>query len=279
MFRRLLITAVSTMVFGWALVSCGDGAGSGEPLRWRTAVDIPVNFTMKVGNNLNYAKLLPDDIVDCDSLEVNYPEWFSQWFSQKPCEEYTIEERLDLIAQLPRDPDNPTPEPPDSGYIFDIGSGSVPTTSDVIDVLRTLTDTKIQYSITAANNTNVSLTFYGMLFTAADTAAMKDSVDVFYDTIINSATREGRVNMFGTEGLFLRSKKTGSYPSKGLSSEEDGRLLGDLIIRQKKFSYRWLVKIDDISGLTDTSSTKESVDIKLRIRFSGVNSVDSLFTL
>jgi len=277
MFKRLLITAASTAALGLVPVSCGDsGAGSDKPLRWRTAVDVPVNFSMPVGDDLNYAELLPD--VDCDELTDEYPELFIL----KPCEDYSTKELLDMLSQL--DPDNPKPDLP-SSYVFDVGSNTISTKSDVIDVLRKLTDTKIQYSITAANNTKAPLTFYGMFFRADDTAAMKCPVDTFYNAVINDSVRGGRVNMFGPSGLHLPKDSTGRYPlivppdTLTLSDTSQGRRLGDLIIRQKAFSYRWLVKIDDISNLGSTSENSDSIAIKLRIRFSGINSIDSLFTL
>jgi len=253
MFRSLLIAAVSAAVLGCALASCGGGggAGSGETLRWKTAVDVPVNFSMKVGNDLSYAELFPE--VDCDELTNKFPGSFID----KECEEWNSL---------------------DSGYIFDLGSGTIPTTSDVMDILRKLDSTKIQYSITATNNTKIPLTFFGMLFPNKDTASMMDTVKVFYDSIVRmDDTIGGRINIFGKTGLHVESKRTESYPLGGLSDEKQGKRLGDLIIHQKAFSYRWLVKLDDISGLKDTAKTEEFVDIKIRIRFSGVNSVDSLY--
>jgi len=281
MFKRLLITAAVSVILGGALVSCGDsGAGSEETLRWRSAVDVPVNFSMAVGKDLDYSELLPDIDIDCDELAAAYP----MFFIDKPCDELTKEELLDLLSQLPVDPDDPdNPDEPDQpdGYIFDVGSGTVPTGSDVIDFLRKLTDTKIQYSITATNNTKISLTFFGMLFSDADTAAMKDSVGVFYKAIEADDTVGGRVNMFGSTGLSLESKQDGCFPIRcgTLSDTLQGKRLGDLVTGQKAFSYRWLVKLDDISDLTNTSETSDSIAIKLRIRFSGVNSMDSLFSL
>jgi len=282
MFKRLLITAASTAALGLVPVSCGDsGAGSDKPLRWRTAVDVPVNFTMKVGKGLNTAELLPE--ADCDELSER--EGFRDAFLIKPCEDWTVRELMDLAASLPDNPGNPKPELlSDTSHVFDLGSDSISTESDVINVLRKLTDTKIQYSITAANKTNISLTFFGMLFPITDTAAMRDSVGVFYKSIIENNSADianGRVNMFGKTGLFLEADSVGSYPlkPKGLSDSSDGKRLGDLVIGKKAFAYRWIVKLEDIKNLKDTSETKETVDIKLRIRFSGVNSVDSLFTL
>jgi len=281
MFKRLLITfAVATL--GCALVSCGDsGAGSDKPLQWRMAVDVPVNFTMPVNESLPSAPLLPD--VDCEDLPEEPPYRLA-------CEELPPDERKRFILTTLSEPSNPddpalTPYLPDS-YVVDVDSGTISTKSDVIDILRKLTDTRIQYSITATNYTKVALAFYGMFFRADDTAAMKCSVDVFYnDYIKTDNTDSGRVNMFGSEGLFLRSKDSTSYPAVippdtlALSDSLQGRRLGDLIIRQKAFSYRWLVKLDDISGLGSASENSDSIVIKLRIRFSGVNSMDSLFTL
>jgi len=274
MFKRLLITAAVSVIFGGALVSCGDsGAGSGETLRWRSAVDVPVNFSRPIGNDLDFSVLLPE--IDCDELTDAYPELFED----TPCDELTPEKRLDLLTQLPVDPNEPgEPEQPD-GYIFDVDKGTVSTGSDVIDFLRKLTDTKIQYSITAANNTKISLTFFGMLFSADDFAAMNDTVGVFYKAIEADDTVGGRVNMFGKTGMFLPKNSVGRYPIEDLSDPLQGKRLGNLVTGKKPFAYRWLVKLDDISDLTSSSETTDSIAIKLRIRFSGVNSMDALFNL
>lgn len=267
MLGRLLIAAALISVFGCALVSCGDGgAGSGETLRWRTAVDVPMNFQMKVGQNLTSAllpasckdlppALLPPSI-DCDKLT--------------PAQEKIVQE---LINSMP------------SSYLLNLGSGSVPTTSDVIDVLRKLTDTKIEYSAGITNSTSAKLTFYGMLFKTTDKKAADASIDTFFNYIALDSINGGRVNILGPAGLPVESGKTDAYPPRdAIEDTLKARALSDLIIGkgQKAFAWRWLVKLEksEFDGLEkDTANTTDSVTIKLRIRFSGVNSVDSLFTL
>jgi hypothetical protein len=270
MLRRLLIIAASTAVFGCVLVSCGDSAESGETLRWRSAVDVPVNFLMKVGNDLDYAELLPE--VDCEKLTEDHPSLFIE----KGCEEMSLDELMDLLSLLPDDPDNPMPDLRQS-YLVDLGSGTIPTTSDVMDFLRKLDSTKIEYSVGVTNNTIADLTFYGMLFRKNDSLASM-AVDTFFNIIASDSTRGGRrINVLGDTGLSIKRGKTGRYDCLPLQGEQ----LGDLVINQKQFSWRWLVKLEksEFDGMRDTASTTDNVDIKLRIRFSGVNSIDSLFTL
>ncbi|MDR2694486.1 MAG: hypothetical protein LBB74_09785 [Chitinispirillales bacterium] len=267
MLRRLLITFAATVIFGGTLVSCGDSVESGGALSWKSAVDVPVNFSMKVGNNLGTALLspgckdLPPDILppglDCDSLS--------------PEEEAFVQGLIDSLV-------------PDS-YLLDIGKGTVPTTSDVMDFLRKLTDRDIRYSVGVTNDTPVKLTFYGMLFPRNDSAA-NISVEAYYDIIKNDSVSDGRVSIFGKGGLSMDAYGTGCYPDCGELSPRNDRLdtlvVGNGRNKKTSFSYRWLVMLersDYETNLGDTASTSDSVSIKLRMRFSGVNSMDSLFTL
>ncbi|GBU20619.1 hypothetical protein R80B4_00498 [Fibrobacteres bacterium R8-0-B4] len=267
MFGRLIVAAASAAVFGGVLVSCGDSSESDETLKWRSAVDVPMNFSMSVGNDLDNALLspgckdLPPDILppllDCDSLS--------------PEEDEFIQNLIDSLM-------------PDS-YLLDVGKGSVPTESDVMDFLRKLTDRDIRYSVGVTNGTTVKLTFYGMLFPKNDEAADM-SVEAFYDIIKNDSVSGGRVNVFGAAGLTAEPDGKGCFPAAcgGLSPRNDRLdtlVVGDGKDKNASLSYRWLVMLEkgDYGSLGNTAGTTDSIHIKIRMRFSGVNSMDSLFTL
>jgi len=274
MFRRLLITAVLTAIFGCALaiVSCGDsGTGAKEPLRWRTAIDVPVNFSLPVGQDLDTMSLFPK-VPGCEDLKP-YDSLLSLFNcdSLTPEQDSVIDEiRKSLISELPTD----------TSFLVDLGTDTVSTGSDVTDFLGKLTETNIKYSVTVTNRTKVDLTFYGMFF-RKDDAIARDSIDVYYNKILEDSTRGGRVNVFPPNEKIMQVNAKGDTGSYTCTSTVVGKSLADLIINKKAFSWRWLVRLkpNDYGDLGNNAKSADSVDIKLKIHFSGVNSIDSLFTL
>jgi hypothetical protein len=266
MLRRLLIITASTAVFGCALVSCGAGAESGETLRWRSAVDVPVNFSLPVsfGQLFPGCRDLSSDLLtvlginDCDSLTS---------------EQDTIVQSLldDIVAELPED----------TCFKVNLGAGTVPTGSDVMDFLRKLTNPEIKYSIGVNKSTNVKFTVYGMFFQTSDSMAMvKDSI--FYDMITHNSVNNGRVSVLGTEGLSVNGSDTGCYPHNCGLTAPNTQLNALVIGRDRKsFSWRWLLtlKKSEYESLRNSTVATDTVHIRLRMRFSGENSIDSLFTL
>jgi len=265
MFKRLLIIAASTAVLVCLLASCGDdGAGSGEPLRWRSAVDVPVNFSIKV--DLDDPKITQSfPKIDCGKLIVAYPE-----LSLLGLDCDSVKSQDSLISFLQK---NKPELLPNSNFILDIDSGTVSTASDVMDFLRKLDSTKIEYEMWVKNDTKAALTVYGMFFRKDDREIKNMKDTAYYNIIKDNKTKDGqRVNILDTMGMYLNMGSTGYVKSK----PEQGKPLGDLIIRQKAFSYRWLVKFDKMDK---TAVATDTVKIRLRIGFSGLNSMDSLFTL
>jgi len=267
MFKRLLIAASLTAVLGFALVSCGVGDSGGQ-LRWRSAIDVPMNFSRKVGQDLDSALLGSglDLYPSCDQLT---PEDLAELPPGVDCEYLSPEDlaRLlpDFAQRLPHD------------FLLDLGAETVSTTSDVMDILKKLINPKIEYSIGVTNSTSATLTFYGMLFAESDSAAGADVME-YYDIIASDDTSGGRVNVFGPDGLCVEPGKTIRYPNPPGQSKP---LRCDLVIGSRALSWRWLVKLDNVEygGLRDTANTTDTVGIKLKMRFSGENSFDSLFSL
>ncbi len=270
MLKRLMITAVSAAILGCALVSCGNnGAGSGDTLRWRTAIDVPVNFSLPVGQDLNKTSLVPG----CADLP---PELLLLY--NLNCDSLTAEDSLVMTEML----DSLLGESklPDTSILVDLGTDTVSTASDVIDFLGKLTNTNIKYSVWVTNRTQATLTFYGMFFPKNDRIA-RDSIEQYYRKIQGDSTRGGRVNVFPPYKT-MRVEANGGTETYECTSTVVGESLADLIINKKAFSWRWLVRLEtgDYGSLGNANNgSADSVDIKLRIRFSGINSIDSLFTL
>jgi len=267
MFRRLLITALSAAVFGCALVSCGDGAvGSGEPLRWKTAVDVPVNFSLPVDfeplfpgcKNLDSTVLAKVFKIKCDSIS--------------PAQQTIVDSLLDIMVDK---------LPDTTCFRKGLGTGTVPTTSDVMDILRKLDKPEIRYSVEIKKNSSATFTVYGMFFPTNDSLG-KVSDTAFYDVVIHDSTKGKRVNVLDSSGLIVGGKDMKCYPRVCNTLTNTNPILDSLVIgrgqTKKAFSWRWLVMLEksEYENLRKSTVKKDTVNIRLRINFSGVNSVDSL---
>jgi hypothetical protein len=242
--KRLLYAAASTAIA--VLASCADNGGQADnDLEWRTSIDLPVNFSQALDYNrqwLSLSELDPDGI---------------------------------LLGNIPAD------SIPVDSILVDLGKNNISMTSDFIDILRKTTKQNISYQVSATNGTDTgkagaNLTFYGMLFGDDDSTA-NTGIEEFYYMTRFGASDSGYVNIFGRNGLHVPHGHTEPYASP----EEQNKALTGLLMHSKTIYFRWLVMLSDINKgiLTDTSAVPDSVYIKLRIRFSGVNSFDSLFTL
>lgn len=256
MFKRLLIVSA----FGLALASCGADYGGGRPLEWRSSVDVPMNFSRKV----DAAPLFPEsgcELLADEYLEPLLPEGVG-------CEDLAPGDIARLLQGL-------SEPPPPQSYLIDLGADTVSTSSDAVNILRKLRDPDIAYWIGAANGTEAALTFYGMLFPESDGAAGLSAAE-YYGLVAKNDTSGGRVNIFGRDGLRVGPDSTMPYSMP----PGQGEPLCNLVIRSKALAWRWLVRLDaaEYGALNDTAKTADNtVSIKLRMRFSGVNSFDSLF--
>jgi len=274
MFRRLLVTVGLAAILGcaFAIVSCGDsGTGSNVPLRWRSTIDIPVNISLPVGQDLDTTSLIPK-IPGCEDIKS-----YDSSLSLLDCDNLTPEQdsvineiRDSIISGLPTD----------TSFLVDLGTDTVSTGSDVTDFLGKLTDRSITYNVSITNKTKATLTFYGMFFRKDDSIA-RDSIEEYYNKIQGDSTRGGRVNVFPPHEKEMRVLANGGTDSFKCTTAVVGKSLADLIITKKAFSWRWLVRLEpkDYGHLGNNAKSADSVDIKLKIKFSGVNSIDSLFTL
>jgi hypothetical protein len=273
MFKRLLITALAALIFGGALVTCGDsGAGSEGKLEWRSAVDVPVNFELPV----NFEPLFPG----CKDLDPNS----LTLLGIDDCNHLTAEQKEAVQLLL----DNVVAQLPDTFFINLGTPGSVPTTSDVMDFLRKLTHPEIRYSIGIKKSTDVKFTVYGMFFPPDDSLANLTKVDSaeFYDIVVNDHINGKRVNVLDAIGIDIDGSER-CYPHGGPCGKltDPNSILNDLVIgrgkNKKSFSYRWLLKLEksEYEKLRKKEITNDIVRIRIRMRFSGVNSMDSLFTL
>lgn len=268
MFRRLLIIAASAVIFGGALVSCGDsGAGAGGDLEWRSAVDVPLNIPLPV----NFGQLVPG----CKNLDADILTALGIDCRNLTTEQDSIVDLLidEYVARLPED----------TCFILNLGADTVKTDSDVMDFLRKLSRSEIRYSVGVNKRSDVKFTVYGMFFPTNDSLAnVKDSV--FYDIIRNNRTTGKRVNVLDSNGLTIIGGDRICYPSDCSTLTDTNSILDSLVIGRgtsKKFSYRWLVMLEksEYENLRHASVTMDTVRIRIRLRFSGVNSMDSLFTL
>jgi len=278
MFRRLLITAVSAAVFGCALVSCGDGAaGSGEPLRWRTAIDVPVNFSLPV----DFEPMFPG----CKEMKAE-PLYSAVFVKYKincdsvlsPTQQAAIDSLIDVsVAKMP----------PDTYFIQSLDTGTVPTTSDVMDILRKLEKPEIRYSVGIEKSLDEMFTVYGMFFPTDDSLAkVRDSV--FYKMVKRDSITGKRVNVLDTSGLDIGGGSIKCYPKECSELTDTNSNLDTLVLGlglgpkdKKAFAWRWLVKLnkDEYNKLRKSPVMTDTVKIRIRINFSGVNSVDSLIKM
>lgn len=204
--------------------SCGDD-GPGGTLRWRAALDVPVNFSWRIGDSLG-----------------------------------TL--------------------PPGIAVPVDLGTDTVSTDSDAMSIARRLSDPEIAYSADVTNGTGFEMTVYGMLFGARDRLAGMGAAE-FLDTVKAGGEGARRVNVFGGQGLRLMPDETKRYDMP----ERDGAALCSLTVRSNSFYWRWLLIVETGTGKnaepepgTEPRNVNgtDSVSVKIRMRFSGVNSFDSL---
>jgi len=268
MFKRLLITAASVAALGCALVSCGDsGAGTDKPLRWRTVVDVPVNFTLPVDfgalpfPDLRCESFLPelslfDPTIDCDSLSD----------TQKELLQSLKDKIMDSLPPY---------------FILGIGKDTINAASQVMNALKKLDSLKINYSVGVQKGTDMTFAVYGMFVPIDDTNALNAKDSVFYKKCDGDSTIGTRVNVFGSTGLTVKDTVMSCYPEPCGNLPRENPVLNDLVFNTMKFSSRWIVKLDksQYEILGRPSAMEDTVHIRLRINLSGVNSVDSLFKM
>jgi len=165
----------------------------------------------------------------------------------------------------------------DTSILLDLGTNDASTNTDVMNILKKMESLDVKYSIGITNGTVAGLTFYGMLFKDGDEAASMDMRD-FYAIVRSTAAGNGdRINLLSSGGLLLESNDNITYKRDPLSKEER-----DLILGSNALAWRWLIKLNNIgfnSLKNDTTDCTDTVAIRLKINFSGVSSLDSLFSL
>jgi hypothetical protein len=163
--------------------------------------------------------------------------------------------------------------------VVDLGTSIIPLTSDVFNLLRKFTNHQIGYQIGITNRAGADAILYGILFREGDDPA-DWSAEQLYEALtrgsmIDMARRYGRINLLGQSGLYVPSGETGDRPISmpdRFSADLCSLLLGDT-----NLSWRWLARLSDRDHAI-LDGTADSIDVRLRIRFSGVNSFDSLLT-
>jgi hypothetical protein len=164
----------------------------------------------------------------------------------------------------------------DSATILDLGTHEIPIRNDINQYLHKLTKHEFNYWIKVTNNTAARLTFHGLLFENGDNAENL-SASSFYNLLTTGSqtalTSQNRIRLLSQNGLTALSNETVSDSMPGELSAP----LCNLMLKSKSMAWRWVLEINN-EDMADIP-TSGTVDINLRIRVSGVNSFDSLFTM
>jgi hypothetical protein len=162
------------------------------------------------------------------------------------------------------------------GTVMDLGTDTILMRSDIIEMLRKLTDHETDYQLSVTNNTGRRFTLFGALYRKGDAAGNLDIYE-FYNLITApgdpGVPGASHINLLGRDGIDTRPGETGTgFMPSGTSDR-----FCDIILNSESIVWRWLALLGErnVGSLSDTCA----VDTRLRIRISGVNSFDSLFTL
>jgi len=254
--RRLLraaafATAAMTIIAAVSILTSCDGGEEYGTLRWQTSIDLPINISRSLTMDEYRRLLLPDSILD------------NIFLTERELDSILASGEWDNILG-------------NSAY-WDLGAESFPITSDFMKILKKTTDPSINYSLDLFNDTDMGLTFYGLLFGGSDSAAASLDSAAFYELVTSDSSDGKSVNLFGPKGMHVNPAEKGHKPMT------QDTTLCNLLMREKAIACRCLVMINkpEGNGMADTRDSVKvnSVSINLRIKFSGVNSFDSLFTL
>ncbi|MDR3012341.1 MAG: hypothetical protein LBU70_03935 [Chitinispirillales bacterium] len=170
-----------------------------------------------------------------------------------------------------------------SSYILlDLGAEDIDMSSDILKILKKLTDCEAGYHLRFVNNTGVGLTLYGLLMEYDEPAAGLNTA-AFYNFITSEeecAGDYGCVRLLGRTGIYLPQNYVENYPPSGLRLDAD---FCDLILKTPVLTWRWLARVGSTSGLSETEEeakeAERNVNVQARIRVTGINSFDSLLAL
>ena len=162
-------------------------------------------------------------------------------------------------------------------FTMDLGADTFTIQEKEVRAFRRMQNRSLAFAIQAINHSNVDIRLYALF--ASDSLRKRLYVDSLALNQVNAlisdttgkAERVGLVNLLGPQGVLIPRRDSVANNSVALNDSQLQQILST-----NKGSMRWVARF--LKSSRDSMTNVDSITINSKIRFEGVNNMDSLMT-